>query len=153
MDVLVLWGVVSIGAFVGKLVMGTLLLALAPDFVENVIDAVEDDPVASSRWGLAIFVTVAVGILLVALLVGVTVAVSLATAALVVYLVGGTIVFVAVGERLLDALDVGTSRWGHLLAGTLVGTMLATIPVVGLVANLVVDHVGLGTIAYRWRRG
>ena len=150
-EALLLWAVVAVGAFVGKLVVGTLLLALVPDGVENVLDTVESETGSSARLGLGIFAVVAASSLLVVALFGVVATLQFVVVALVVYVFGGTIVFIAIGERLLDAFDVTTSRWGHLLAGTLVATTLAMIPVVGIVVNLVGDHVGLGAILYRWR--
>ena len=142
------------GTFLGTLIVGALLLVLAPDYTEGVIETVEEDLGPSFLWGIGIFVAlIVVTLLLVFTVVGIVVALPLALLAFVLYLVGSAIVFVAVGERILDAADVETSRWGDLAVGALVAAVLAAIPFVGGLANFVVNSVGVGAIVYRWRRG
>ncbi|KAB1188765.1 MULTISPECIES: hypothetical protein [Haloferax] len=140
------------GTFVGTLIIGALLIALAPDFTEKVIDTIEDEPIPSFLWGLGIFVAFIVAIiLLVITLIGIIVAVPLVILMIFVSLFGGALVFIYVGERLLEAANVETSRWGHLVAGAFVATVLAAIPVIGGVTNFVVNTVGVGAIVYHWR--
>ena len=142
------------GTFFGTLIVGALLLALAPDYTEAIIETAEEDLGPSFLWGIGIFVAlIGVTLILVFTIVGILVALPLALVALLLYLVGSAIVFVAVGERLLDATDVDASRWGDLVVGALVAAVLAAIPFLGGLANFVVNAVGIGAIAYRWRRG
>lgn len=142
------------GTFVGTLIIGALLLALAPDFTERIIDTIEDEPVTSFLWGLGIFVAlVAIVIVLFITLIGIFIAVPLIIVMIFVSLFGGALVFINIGERLLEAADVETSHWGHLVVGALVATVLAAIPFIGGLANFVINSVGVGAIVYRWRSG
>jgi hypothetical protein len=142
------------GTFLGTLVVGALLLAFAPDFTERIMDTAEDEPVTSFLWGLGIFLAlIVVTVVLVITIVGIVLAIPLLIVMFVLYLVGSAIVFILVGERLAAAGDVDTSRWGHLVVGALVAAVLAAIPFVGGLVNFVVNSVGVGAIAYRWRSG
>ncbi|KAB1194612.1 hypothetical protein GJR96_14640 [Haloferax sp. MBLA0076] len=142
----------AVGTFVGTLILGALLIALAPDFTERVIDTIEDEPVTSFLWGFGIFVAfIVVIIVLIITLIGIVVAVPLIFLMIFVSLFGGALVFIYVGERLLEAANVETSRWGHLVAGAFVATVLAAIPVIGGITNFVVNTVGVGALVYYWR--
>ncbi|WP_411963082.1 hypothetical protein [Haloferax sp. YSMS24] len=144
----------AVGTFVGTLIIGALLLAIVPDYTEKIIDTVEDDPVPSFLWGLGIFVAlIVVTIVLIITLIGILLAVPLIFVMIFVSLVGGAIVFIFVGERLLEAANVETSRWGHLVAGAFVATVLAAIPFVGGITNFIVNTVGVGAIVFHWRNG
>jgi hypothetical protein len=142
------------GTFVGTLIVGALLLVVAPDYTERVMDTVEEHPGRSFLWGIGVLVAlVIVTVLLVVTVVGIFVAVPLLLVMLLFYLVGSAIVFVLVGERALAAADVDSSRWGDLAVGAVAAAVLASIPFVGGLANFVVNSVGIGAIVYRWRRG
>lgn len=138
--------------FLGTLVVGALLLVFGPDFTERVIRTIEDQPGPSFLYGVVVFVAlIVVTIVLVLTIVGILVAIPLLIVVGLLYLVGSAIVFVYVGQRLLEALDVDTSRWGHLLAGSLVAGVLAGVPLVGGLLNFVVNAVGIGAMVYRWQ--
>ena len=140
------------GTFLGTLILGALLLVLAPDFTENVIDTIEEKPGPSFLWGLGVFVAfIFVIIALFITLIGIFLAVPLVIVMIFVSLFGGAIVFIFVGERLLEAANVETSRWGHLGVGAFAATVLAAIPVVGGITNFVVNTVGVGALVYYWR--
>lgn len=142
------------GTFIGTLIIGALLVALAPDYTEKVIDTIEDQPVPSFLWGLGIFVAfIVVIVVLVITLIGIVVAVPLVFLMIFVSLFGGALVFIYVGERLLEAANVETSRWGHLVAGALIAAVLAALPFIGGLTNFVVNTVGVGAIVYHWRNG
>ena len=140
------------GTFFGTLIVGGLLLALAPDFTDDVIETVEDELGTSLVWGLGIFVAlIVIIIVLVITIIGIFVVIPLAIVAFVLYLVGSAIVFITIGDRLLDAADMSGSRWGDLVVGALVATVVAAIPVIGGLANFVINAIGVGAIVYRWR--
>lgn len=141
------------GTFFGTLIVGGLLLALAPAFTERVIETVEENAGVSFLWGLGIFVAILVTVVvLVITLIGIIVAIPLMIVAAILYLIGSAIVFVAIGERLLEAADVETSRWGHLLVGAFIATVVAAMPIIGGLANFAINAVGVGAMAYYWRR-
>ncbi|WP_416839349.1 hypothetical protein [Haloferax sp. DFSO52] len=140
--------------FVGTLIVGALLIAIVPDFTEKVIDTIEDEPIPSFLWGLGIFIVFIIAIIiLIITLIGIIIAVPLIFLMILVSLVGGATVFIYVGERLLEAANVETSRWGHLAAGALVATVLAALPIIGGLTNFIVNTVGVGAIVYHWRNG
>ncbi|KAB1196612.1 MULTISPECIES: hypothetical protein [Haloferax] len=140
--------------FVGTLVVGALLLAIVPDYTEKIIDTIEDEPIPSFLWGLGIFIALIVVLfVLVITLIGILLAIPIGFVMFVVSLVGGAIVFIYVGERLLEAANVETSRWGHLVAGAFVATVLAALPLIGGLTNFIVNSVGVGAIVYHWRNG
>lgn len=141
------------GTFLGTLIVGGLLVALAPDFVEDVIETVEDELGTSFLWGVGVFVAlILVTIVLFITIVGIIVAIPLLIVTGILYLVGSAIVFVAIGDRILDAADTEGSRWADLVVGALVAAVIAAIPVIGGLANFVINAVGVGAIVYRWRR-
>jgi hypothetical protein len=143
----------AMGTLLGTLVVGALLLALAPDWTERVIATVEDDPVTSFLYGLLVLVAlVVVTVALVVTIVGILVVIPLLLLVALLYLVGSATVFVYLGERLVEALDTDTSRWGHLLVGSVLAGVLALVPAVGGVLNFVVNAVGVGAIVLLWRR-
>jgi hypothetical protein len=140
------------GALLGTLIIGALLLAIAPGFTERIINTIEDEPVSSFLWGLGIFVAfIVVIIVLFITLIGIVVAIPLILLMVFVSLFGGALVFIVIGERLLVAANVETSRWGHLAVGAVVAALLAVIPVIGGVTNFIVNTVGVGAIVYDWR--
>ena len=142
------------GTFVGTFLVGALLLVLAPNWTQKIIDTIEDDPLPSFLWGVGIFIAlILVTIALVITIIGIALAIPLIFVMIFVSLIGGAIVFIVVGERVLDAVDMESSRWGHLAVGALLAAILAAIPVVGGVTNFIVNSVGVGAIAYRWRQG
>lgn len=140
------------GRFVGTLLIGALLIAFAPDFTERIMDTAEDEPVTSFLWGFGIFLAlIVVTVVLAITIVGIVLAIPLIIVMIVLNLIGSVIVFVLVGERLAAAGDVDTSRWGHLVVGSIVAAVLAAIPFIGGLVNFVVSTVGVGAIVYRWR--
>jgi uncharacterized membrane protein len=141
-----------VGTFFGTLIVGALLLALTPDFTESILETVEEELGTSFLWGLGIFVAlIAVMVLLAITIIGLLIVIPLALVTALLYLVGSAIVFLYVGERLVEAADVNTSRWGHLVVGALFAAVIAAIPLVGGLANFVVNSIGVGAIAYWWR--
>lgn len=140
--------------FLGTLVVGALLLALAPDFTESIIETVEDETVTAFLWGIGIFVAlIVVMVILVITIVGILVAIPLGIAMAILDLIGTATVFLFLGERLADAGGVDTSRWGHLVVGAVLATVIAAIPIIGGLANFVISSIGVGAVVYRWRSG
>lgn len=96
-------------ALLTTLIVGALLIAVAPAFTERAVDHVWDTPVGSLLWGvLGIGGVIAVAILLVISVVGLLFVIPFVLVAYVAWAVGSTVAFLAVGERLAEAFDLGS---------------------------------------------
>jgi len=143
----------AIGAFLGTLVVGGLLLVFLEDAFERVVGVVETEPVSSFFWGLGFLIAlVVVVVVLVVTIVGILIAVPLVIVALLVDFAGSAAVYVSVGSRIAEAADWKASRWGHLLVGAVVAGLVAALPVVGGLVSFVVGGIGVGAIARDWYR-
>ena len=137
------------GTFLLNLVFGGVAVAVAPDFVRDVIRRVRAEPVATPLAGLA---TVVLGFaLLVALaltIVGIVVAVPGVIVFALYLFVTGLVSTVAVGYLLLDAVADAT-LWSGLFVGALLSAALSVLPFVGDTLNFVVGLFGLGAVSIR----
>jgi hypothetical protein len=145
------WGWVSAFAWwlavsVSSLIVGVLLVWLAPGALRAAERAVREHLGASVGWGVAI----AIGVPLLAVaalvtLVGIPFGVALLLAAIPVLLVAYATSAWTVGHRLLSSRS--SSPWVALLAGWAILRVLALIPVVGGIVGLAATVVGLGALA------
>jgi hypothetical protein len=145
------WGWVSalgwwLAVSVSTLIVGSLLVWLAPRALYAAEQAVREHLGATVGWGVAI----AVGVPLLAVLalvtvVGIPFGVALLLAAIPVLLVAYTTTAWIVGRRLLR--NRSTSPWAALLAGWGILRVLALIPVAGALIGLASTVVGLGALA------
>lgn len=139
--------------FVVTLVVGAVLLTLVPEYVEGVIETVQWNTGRSFFWGLCLFVGFSVAILFFLItLSGILIAIPLLFVETVLYMVGGVIVFLMVGERLLARRTAASSRWIHLVVGSVVSGVIAGLPGVGLLFSTIVNFLGAGGIVYWWDR-
>lgn len=96
----------ALGAFVTTLVVGAILLAISPDYTERTMGAVVDEPVESFLYGLVCLVfVVLVTIVLVVTIIGILLAIPFALLAYLVWAVGASIAFLAIGDRLVGHED------------------------------------------------
>lgn len=133
----------AISAFLTTLIVGAILVALAPAYVERLMAAVLDEPVGSLVYGFVVLVVLLfVTVLLVVTIVGILVAVPLILVAYLVWAVGATIAFLAIADRLVDRED------GWLLpvfvAAALNGALAIT--GVGAILGLAVGAAGFGAV-------
>jgi len=150
------WGWVSSFAWwlavsVSTLVVGVLLVWLAPGALYAAARAVGERLGATIGWGVAIAIGAPLlAILALVTLVGIPFGIGLALAAIPVLLVAYTTTAWIVGTRVLR--DRSQSPWAALLAGWGILRLLALIPVAGGLVGLVATVVGLGglTVAL-WR--
>lgn len=159
------------GALLTTLIVGALLIALAPDFTEERVATVWDDWGGSFLWGLiGIGGVIAISILLVISLIGILFVIPFLILAYVAWAVGATIAFLAAGERLADAFGIGvredrsrsSDEWGDtstddrerddqrdklvplLIAAVLNGGLTAT--GIGGLVSLGIGMVGFGAL-------
>jgi cytoskeletal protein CcmA (bactofilin family) len=144
------WGWVSAFAWwlavsVSTLIVGALLVWLAPGAVHAAERAVREHLGAAVGWGVAIAIGVPlVAILALVTLVGIPFGVALLLAAIPVLLIAYATSAFIVGRRLLR--NRSTSPWLALLAGWGILRVLALIPVVGVLVGLAATVLGLGAL-------
>jgi hypothetical protein len=151
------WGWVSafgwwLAVSVSTLIVGALLVWLAPGALLAAERALRERLGASVGWGVAIAIGVPLlAILALVTLVGIPFGIALLLAAVPVLLVAYTTSAWAVGRRVLRGRS-GGGPWAALFAGWGILRALALIPVVGGLVGLVATVVGLGALAVAlWR--
>jgi hypothetical protein len=139
-------GVVSgaIGSFLLTLLVGAVLLALSPGYVERRAGAFLEDPVGAFVYGFLVLVLVGLtAIVLVITLIGILVAIPLIVVTAVLVYVGSAVAFLAIGDRLVGGIDERPLR--PLAVGAAINGGLALTGVGGLVA-LCVSAAGFGVV-------
>lgn len=137
----------AIGAFATTLVIGAILVAVAPELLERTMTAARQDPVGSFVYGIVCLVFVLlVAIVLVFTIIGVVVAIPFLVAAYLIWAAGATVAFVAVAVRLVGRED----GWiKPLLVAASLNGLLALTAIGGLV-SFVVGAVGFGAVLRDW---
>jgi hypothetical protein len=150
------WGWVSVlgwwlAVSVSTLIVGALLVWLAPGALYAAERAVRERLGASIGWGVALAIGVPLlAVLALVTLVGIPFGVALLLAAIPVLLVAYVTTAWIVGRRVLRSRS--TSPWAALLVGWGILRLLALIPVAGGLVGLVATVVGLGALAVAlWR--
>jgi hypothetical protein len=150
------WGWVSsfgwwLAVTVSTLIVGVLLVWLAPGALQAAAQAVVERLGATIGWGVAIALGAPLlAILALVTLVGIPFGIGLLLAAIPVLLVAYTTTAWIVGRRVLG--DRSRSPWAALLAGWGILRLLALIPVAGGLVGLVATVVGLGALTVAlWR--
>ena len=150
------WGWVSSFAWwlavsVSTLIVGVLLVWLAPGALDAAARAVAERLGATIGWGVAIAIGAPLlAILALVTLVGIPFGVGLLLTAIPVLLVAYTTTAWVVGNRVLR--NRSQSPWAALLAGWGILRLLALIPVAGGLVGLVATVVGLGALTIAlWR--
>jgi hypothetical protein len=145
------WGWVSavwwwLAVTVSTLVVGALLVWLAPGALHAAERAVREHLGAAVGWGVAIAIGVPLlAVLALVTLVGIPFGVALLLAAIPVLLVAYTTTAWTVGRRVLR--NRSPSPWAALLAGWGILRLLALIPIAGALVGIAATVVGLGALA------
>jgi cytoskeletal protein CcmA (bactofilin family) len=150
------WGWVSALAWwlavsVSTLIVGLLLVWLAPGALHAAERAVRERLGATVAWGVGLAIGVPLlGILALVTVVGIPFGVALLLAAIPVLLVAYVTTAWIVGRRVLR--NRSTSPWTALFAGWGILRALALIPVLGGLVGVAATVVGLGALAVAlWR--
>jgi hypothetical protein len=150
------WGWVSslawwLAVSVSTLIVGVLLVWLAPGALYAAARAVGERLGASIGWGVVIAIGAPLlAVLALVTLVGIPFGVGLLLAAIPVLLVAYTTTAWVVGRRVLR--NRSQSPWAMLLAGWGILRLLALIPVAGGLAGLAATVLGLGALTVAlWR--
>ncbi len=137
----------AVGAFLTTLLVGAILIALAPTYTDQMTSLVFGEPVDSFLYGLFVLLAlIVVSIVLVITILGILLVIPLLVAAYLVWAVGSTIAFLAIGRRLLDH-----NGWLYpLLLGAAINGGLALTGVGGLV-SFCIGAIGFGAVIRDWR--
>jgi len=133
----------AVGTFLSTLVVGALLLVLAPAWTRGRMRRVADDPLGSFAYGLvALVVASLVVVLLFLTVVGILVAVPLAIVLYFAWVVGAVIAYLAIADRFVSVED----DWviALVVAAALNGVL--TVTGVGAVLSFGIGAAGFGTL-------
>lgn len=131
------------------LIVGGLLVSIAPSYTERTVAAVSEEPVECIAYGIfASLAALVIAVALVFTVVGILVALPLVLVLAVAGAVGSTVGFLAVADRLVGTDD----GWGQaLLVAAGINGVLAFTSVGGLV-GLAIGAAGFGSVIRDWRR-
>jgi hypothetical protein len=133
----------AISAFLTTLLVGAILVAVAPGTTDRLLAAVADEPIGNFLSGLLSLVAIGLlAIVLVITIVGILVAIPILIVAYLLWAVGATVAFLAIAIRLVDRED----GWlvPLLLAAALNGCL--TLTGIGGLVSLLVGMVGFGAV-------
>src|ERR687885_82901 len=152
------WGWVSLfglwlAVSVSTLIVGALLVLLAPAALYAAERAVRERLGATVAWGVGIAIGVPLlAVLALVTLVGIPFGIALLLAAIPVLLVAYATSAWMVGRRVLRTRS--SSPWVALFAGWVILRVVALIPIAGALIGLAATVVGLGALAVAlWRAG
>ncbi len=137
----------AVGAFLTTLVVGAIMVAVAPRYTERTMGAVLDSPVGTFLYGIVCLVfVVLVTIVLVITGIGILVAIPFALAAFLVWAVGAAIAFLAIGDRLVGHEDGWLKPL--IVAGGVNGALALT--GIGGIVAFAVGAAGFGAVLRDW---
>ena len=152
------WGWVSLlgwwlAVSVSTLIVGALLVFLAPAALDAAERAVRERLGVTVAWGLGIAIGIPLlAVLALVTLVGIPFGIALLLAAVPVLVVAYTTSAWVLGRRVLG--NRSSSPWAALFTGWGILRVLALIPVAGALVGLAATVVGLGALAVAvWRAG
>ncbi|OAQ52867.1 hypothetical protein HTG_11105 [Natrinema mahii] len=134
----------AIGAALTTLVVGAILVAIAPDYTDRMMDDVLENPFGTFLYGIASLLGIGLLILLlVVTIVGIIVAIPLFLLAYLVWAVGGAIAYLAIADRLVGRTD---DEWlKRLLVAAAISGALAVTGVGGILA-ICIGAAGFGAV-------
>lgn len=135
------------GAFFATLIVGAILIAIAPTFTRSMIDSVLDAPAQSLAYGLISLVALVVLIIALFLTItGILFIIPLVLVAVLVWAVGSAIGFLAIAKQIVGIED----GWAIplLLAAALSGG--AALTGIGGLISFLVGAAGFGAVLREW---
>ena len=150
LDVLIttLAGVVSLLVAIGYLVLGLLLLALAPGAARAVEERVRERALPAFVTGLvALIVAVILGVILLVTIIGIPIAVFAWLFVIAALMVAGLVVSLALGRLLAGGSRYGENAYVLFIIGFVILNVLYLVPFLGGLVKFVVVCLGFGAIA------
>jgi hypothetical protein len=133
----------AFGTFLSTLVVGALLLVLAPAWTRGRMRQVAGNPLGSFAYGLVALVVAAVVVFVLFItIVGILIAVPLAAVLYFVWVVGAVIAYLAIADRFVDVDD----DWVVALAVAAALNGVLTLTGVGAFLSFCIGAAGFGTL-------
>ena len=140
--------VVSLLVTLGYLVLGLLLLALAPDAARAVEERVRNRPLPAFAIGLvALIAAVILGVILFVTIVGIPIAVFAWLFVIAALMVAGLVVSLSLGRLIAGRSSIGDNRYVLFIIGFVILNVLYLVPFLGGVVKFVVVCLGFGALA------
>ena len=137
----------AVALFVGDLLLGAVLLRVAPRFADSAVDTIRAEPVSTGAVGLAAVLGTLVAVALLAVtIVGLPIAVGLLLSFLLFVWIARIYGQYAVGSLALSRTGYG-NRYFALVVGVVGVTVLGIVPYLGTVVGIVVLGLGAGIVA------
>jgi hypothetical protein len=133
----------AVGAFLTTLVVGAILIAIVPAYTERMMSTVVDRPIGAFLYGLVCLIFLAlVTFVLFITIIGIVVALPLLLLSYLVWAVGASIAFLAIGDRLVGHDDGWTKPL--LVAAGINGAL--TLTGIGGIVAFGVGAAGFGAV-------
>lgn len=133
-------------SFFGTLIIGALILALAPEFVDRIVDRVHEETGMCIGWGILVFIIFfGAVILLIITVIGILVVIPLAIGFGILAAAGNALGYLALFAPHIE------SRWAALVVGAAISGIAAIIPIVGGLLGFIVGSLGVGAIVREWQ--
>ncbi|AGN01061.1 hypothetical protein L593_05560 [Salinarchaeum sp. Harcht-Bsk1] len=135
----------AVGAFLGTLIVGGIMILVFPDYTERTVRTLRRDPGPSLLYGLLTLVALIVlTVLLVLTIVGILVVIPLAFLAYILWAVGAAIAFITIGDRLVGHEGGWTAA---LVVGSAINGVLVLTGIGGFVSFLI-GAAGFGAVIH-----
>jgi len=143
-DVAVGLGSGAVSTFLTTLLVGAILVALAPGYTERKMDALRENVVGAFVYGLVslVFFILVIVVLLITI-IGIPLALLFGLLVFVAWVFGAAIAFLAIADRLVDH-DDGDWLVPLLVAATINGAL--TLTGIGGLVSFCVGAAGFGTV-------
>lgn len=142
-----IFGFFKIVSFLAALLIGVILIKLAPQFTENTSDTILKKPATSLGIGLLALIIVPIVILIAAItIIGIPIALILLVLFLITLYLAKIFVSVAIGKRLVEVTKLKAGEYATFILGLLVYTILTLIPIIGVIVGILVLFSGVGAI-------
>lgn len=132
-------------AFLSTLIVGGLAIAFVPEYVDRIIDRINENPLATFGWGFLIYVAsivilVILAIILILTIIGIFLLIPIFLLVIVIGAAANAFGFIAIFGRIVD------SQGQALVLGAAAAGILSLIPVIGTVAGFVASTLGIGAM-------
>lgn len=137
----------AVGAFLGTLIVGGIMVVAFTDYTRGRIRELTDEPVGSLVYGLvALVVLIVIMVLLAITIVGILVVIPLAIVTYLLWIAGAAIAYLAIGDRLVGHEDGWVKP---LVVGAAINGALVLTGIGGLV-SFVIGAAGFGAVLSGW---
>ena len=141
------FGFFKIAGFLAALIIGAILIKLAPQFTKITADTIFKKPTASLGIGLLTVILTPILVLIAAFtVVGIPIALVLLFLFLLTLYLAKIFVSVAIGKKIIGMINQKAGDYAVFILGLLVYTLVTLIPVIGTIIAILVVLGGVGAI-------